>query len=92
MRRRIIEADGQLVQAATATIDDYAMQELREALVMGLRRGQRVEREDAIRQTVQGLGFRRVTDNVRQAFKSAFNSAIRQGLLESEGADVVIRR
>lgn len=92
VRRRVIEADGELVRAATTTIDDYSMEELRDALVMGLRRGQRVEREEAMRQTVNGLGFRRVTDNVRAAFKSAFNSAIRQGLLESEGADVVVRR
>ena len=92
VRRRVIEVDGQQVQAATNSIDDYAMEELRDALVMGLGRGQQIDRDEAIRQTIRSLGFIRVTDAVRAAFKSVFNSAIRQGLLESGGSDVVARR
>ena len=44
-----------------------------------------------IRTAIRSLGFARVTDNVRETMKSAFNSAIRQGLLERKGADQVWR-
>ena len=92
VRRRVIEAEGKLVRAATSRLEDYSLEELREALVGNLRHGQRVDREDAVRTAIRSLGFARVTDNVREAMKSAFNSAIRQGPLEREGTDQVWRR
>jgi len=92
--RRLIEreagnlhhATGCLV-AATRDIGDYSQNERVHALVSGLNRSW-IEREDAIRAGAAYLGFRRVGNNLRDAFKSAINGAIRRGLIEYDGTQI----
>lgn len=86
IRRRIIEADGAAwVRPATTTMADYDLEELRSALCSVMRKGTTYEREDVIQSAAHYLGFRRLTDTIRQPLKSAINSAIRQGILGYEG-------
>jgi len=42
-------------------------------------------RDDAIRAAARRLGFHRTGTQIREAFKSAINGAIRRGLLEYDG-------
>ncbi len=87
IRRQIIEADGAaLVRAGTGTLPDYGLDELRETICAVMRKGTTYEREDVIHALARHLGFARVTDNSRDATKSAINSAIRQGILGYEGS------
>ncbi len=48
-------------------------------------------RDDAIRTAARRLGFRRTGKQIRDAFKSVINGAIRRGLLEYDG-DSIRRR
>jgi hypothetical protein len=87
IRRRIIETDGQhLVRPGTTTMEDYALDELREFVASVMRKGPRYDRDDVITAVARTLGFARVTDTSRDAIKSAINSAIRQGILGYEGS------
>jgi hypothetical protein len=43
------------------------------------------DQEDAIRAAARHLGFRRTGSAIQEAFKSAINGAIRQGLIERDG-------
>jgi TPR repeat protein len=90
IRRRIIESDGDLVRLVAATIEQYELEDLRNTLCSVMRPGRKYEREEVIPSFVRYLGFARVTDTMRQAMKSAMNSAIRQGSLAYEG-DVIWR-
>ncbi|CAN5478777.1 hypothetical protein BH20ACI3_BH20ACI3_02160 [soil metagenome] len=66
------------------TINDYSRDELVNALLKGM--GKKWwTRDDAIRDAARRLGFRRTGRQIRDAFKSAINGAIRRGLLEYEG-------
>jgi hypothetical protein len=47
-----------------------------------------IDRDDAIRQAVRYLGFRRTGSVIRQAFRSAINSAFRCGELKRDGGMV----
>jgi hypothetical protein len=47
-------------------------------------------RHDAIRAAARRIGFSRIGRQIRDAFKSAVNGAIRRGLLEYDG--LFIRR
>lgn len=86
IRRGIIEDDAGLVRAATTTMNDYSLEELRTALCSVMRKGTNYEREEATYAVARHLGFARVTDSVRDSIKSAINSAIRQGILGYEGS------
>jgi hypothetical protein len=86
IRRKIIEADGMMVRPGAATMDQYGLEELRDALCSNMRKGTRYEREDVIHAVASYLGFARLTDTSRDALKSAINSAIRQGILGYEGS------
>jgi len=44
-----------------------------------------IDREDAIREAARHLGFRRTGRQIRDAFKSAINGAIRRGRMEYDG-------
>jgi hypothetical protein len=50
-----------------------------------MQKGTGYERDDVIHALARHLGFARVTDNSRDALKSAINSAIRHGVLGYEG-------
>jgi hypothetical protein len=86
IRRKIIEADGQLVRPGAATMDQYGLEQLRDALCSVMRKGTRYKRLDVIHAVASYLGFARLTDTSRDALKSAINSAIRQGILGYEGS------
>jgi Eco57I restriction-modification methylase/restriction-modification enzyme MmeI-like protein len=86
IRRGIIEDDAGLVRPATATMNDYSLEELRTALCSVMRKGTNYEREEATYAVARHLGFARVTDSVREAIKSAINSGIRQGTLGCEAS------
>ena len=94
LRLRVLErtpgnlrrATGEL-RLATRTIGDFSQIERVEALVAITNR-KWMERDDAIRAAAGHLGFRRVRNNIRDAFKTAINGAIRRGLLEYEGSQI----
>jgi len=92
IRRKIIESEGTQVRASTTTMADYALDDLREAFVSVMRIGTRYEREDVIRAIASYLGFSNLTTTIQDAMKSAFNSGIRQGLLDAEGSSVIWRK
>lgn len=85
LRRRIVEADGDQLRAATSTLADYTLDELRDSFISIMRKGTRYEREELMHSLVVHLGYERLTDTSREVIKSAFNSAIRQGVLGYEG-------
>ena len=89
IRRHIINRDKGVISLECATIDDYSRDELIGTLfaAMGTTWW---DREDAIRTAAHRLGFRRTGSQIRKAFKSAINGAIRRGLLEYD--DHMIRR
>jgi hypothetical protein len=86
IRRRIVEADGDIVRGATSQMADYSREDLRDAFCSVMRKGSTYEREDIIYAVARHLGFARVAETVREPIKSAINSAIRQGLLSYEGS------
>lgn len=90
IQRKIIESDGDLVRLGAATTEQYDLENLRNALCSVMRSGRKYEREEVIYAVTRYLGFACVTDTMRQAMKSAINSAIRQGSLVYEG-DVIWR-
>ena len=65
-------------------INDYSRDELISALLKGMAK-KWWTRDDAIRAATRRLGFRRTGRQIRDAFKSAINGAIRRGLLEYDG-------
>jgi hypothetical protein len=89
IRRHIIDRHKGIISIECSTIEAYTRYELIETLlaVMG---SSWWEREDAIRAAARRLGFRRTGSQIRKAFKSAINGAIRRGLLEYD--DHIIRR
>jgi hypothetical protein len=83
-KRRIIRNTGAAWTIDCRAINDYARDDLIEALLNAMGRPW-VEREDAIRAAARHLGFRRTGSQIRDAFKSAINGAIRRGLLKYDG-------
>jgi hypothetical protein len=86
-KRRIIRKAGAAWAIDCRSITDYGRDDLVEALLNAMGRTW-WEREDAIRAAARHLGFRRTGRQIRDAFKSAINGAIRRGLLEYAGADI----
>jgi hypothetical protein len=89
IRRHIINRDKGVISLECATIDDYNRDKLIGTLLAAMGTTWWV-REDAIRAAAHRLGFRRTGSQIRKAFKSAINGAIRRGLLEYD--DHIIRR
>lgn len=85
IRRQLFERDGDYIRLLTNSITDYTRDELRDVVCSVMRKRSTYEREDVIYSVAHHLGFRRVTENARNAVKSAINSGIRQGLLGYEG-------
>lgn len=88
-RRHIINRDKGVISLECATIDDYNRDELIGTLLAAMGTSW-WGRQDAIRAAAHRLGFRRTGSQIRKAFKSAINGAIRRGLLEYD--DHIIRR
>ncbi|MCI0391376.1 MAG: BREX-1 system adenine-specific DNA-methyltransferase PglX [Acidobacteria bacterium] len=91
VRRGIVATDGRdLVGPSTGSMDDYTLEELREVFTSVMRLSRNYQREEVICAVAEYLGFSRVSVTTRQSIKSAFNSAIRQGILGYEG-DIIWR-
>ncbi len=89
IRRHIIGTDGgQTVWPETRTMDSFDRDELVETFRSVMRKGTRYEREDIYRAVANHLGFRRLTDTVREPIKSAINGGIRRGVLGYEGNEL----
>jgi Type I restriction modification DNA specificity domain len=85
IRRKIIAADGELVCLHTPSMETYERDELVDAFHSVMRKNVSYEREDVIRALANHLGFRRISDTVREPIKSAINAAIRRGVLRYQG-------
>lgn len=85
IRRKIIATYGELVCLHTPSMETYERDELIDAFHSVMRKNLSYEREDVIRSLANHLGFRRLTDTVREPIKSAINAAIRRGVLDYKG-------
>lgn len=83
VRRDILVNDGSTLQLATRSIDDYSREQLVKFMMAEMSGWW--EQDELVRQSARYLGFRRAGSKIVTAFKSAINSAIRQGLLERSG-------
>jgi hypothetical protein len=87
IRRHIVVTDGpHLIHAGASTMADYDLEELRESFRSVMRKATRYDRDDVTSALARYLGFVRLTETVRQAIKSAINSAIRHGILGYDGS------
>jgi hypothetical protein len=84
VRRYILYRDGDRLYLDCRHISYYPRARLRNALVSAIGYTW-TEQSEAIRQAAHYLGFRRAGPAIHQAFISAINGAIRQGLLERDG-------
>jgi hypothetical protein len=85
--RGIIKTEQGILRLNSRSIDDYSRDSLKGFLlsVMGTTWW---DQDDAIRAAARHLGFRRTGSAIQEAFKSAINGAIRQGLIEREGSNI----
>ena len=88
LRRRILESDSDHLRIATPSISDYETDELVNALRLIIRKGQIASREETIREVALQLGFRRITEQIRNAIKNAMRAAIRRGALEGHRENI----
>jgi hypothetical protein len=88
IRRKIIEAEGDMVRIGAATMAEYELEELRATLCSVMRPGRTYERQEVIHAVARYLGFVRVTDTVLQPIRTAINSSIRQGILGHAGDEL----
>jgi len=88
IRRQPFERDGDYIRLLTNSLADYSRDELRDVVCSVMRKRSAYERDDVIYAVAHYLGFRRVTENARNAVKSAINSGIRQGLFGYEGTEI----
>ena len=90
--RRIAERqeDGSL-SSGPRTLDAYSRDELIEVIPSVLRKGQGLDRDDLMRAILQHLAFQRLTEPAQEALKSALNGAIRRGVIEVSGPNLVRR-
>lgn len=84
VRRGVLDNEGGRYRILCRNIGEYQPAFLREMFLAAIGRGW-WDREDAIVEAARFLGFRRTGPEIRRAFKSAINSAIRAGLLERDG-------
>ena len=86
IRRGIVASDGaDDVRAATTTMADYSRDDLVGFIMSVTRKGTAYTYEEVIQAVASHVGFRRVTDGVREPIKSAINAAIRRGILGHQG-------
>ena len=88
VRRGILANERGLLEMDCRAIDDYPRDLLVEYLLAAMG-GVWCQRADAITTTARYLGFRRTGKKIAAALKSAINSAIRRGLLERGGPDLI---
>jgi hypothetical protein len=85
-RRGILATERDEVWLATPSFSDYTVDKLVDEIKGSMLAKGEYEREDVTRNVANNLGFRRVTDSVRETMKSAFNAAIRRGVLGRKGS------
>ena len=93
VRRGILDRTAGLYALLCQHIGQYDPNFLREQFLASLGSRDRNphawnDREEAIRETARFLGFRRTGQTIQKAFRSAINSAIRRGELESDGSAI----
>lgn len=86
VRRGILDNTGGQLSLMCRSIDQYSRDHLVEMLLAAMGAGW-WDREDAIVAATRHLGFRRTGANIRAAFKSAINAALRRGLIEADGSN-----
>jgi len=84
IRRGIVEADGEWVRSATRSIDDYSRDALIDTLHSVMQSGKLYDREAVIRAAGEHLGFSKVNDRIRGAFRSAIRKGVRTGKIISD--------
>ncbi|HEY3964574.1 MAG TPA: hypothetical protein VGM05_08510, partial [Planctomycetaceae bacterium] len=84
VRRRILDNAGGRFTLLCRSIDDYTRDDLVELFLAAIGQGW-WEREEAIVAAARHLGFRRTGTNIRAAFKSVINAALRRELIEADG-------
>ena len=88
VRRRIIDAEGQIVWLATPAMADYTRDELVRTIYSVTPRNQWQEREDIIRAAAEYLGFRRLHETVSGPIQKALRYLIREKVMEREGTQI----
>jgi hypothetical protein len=88
VRRGILTSDGGMYALAARSGSDDTRDELVERLCAAI--GQSwTDREEAMRLVARHLGFQKAGSAFKQAMKSAINAAIRRGLIESRGTEIL---
>ena len=90
VRRGVLDNSAGQFSLLCRTIDGYTRDHLVDILLAAIGPAW-CDREEAIVAAARHLGFRRTGTNIRTAFKSATNAAIRRGLIEADG-QIRIRR
>lgn len=88
--RRSLNVSNLTIEASNRTIDEINRDEIMAAIRDVFKTGESLDPDIAITDIARVLGFRRTGSQIRKAFKSAINGAIRRGLLEYN--DHIIRR
>jgi hypothetical protein len=90
VRRGILGKDRNEFRLLCRSVDEYELDHLVQMLVAAMGSGWQ-SRDDATTATARHLGFRRTGSKIVAAFKSAINAAIRRGLIERDGSDLIRR-
>ena len=88
VRRGILANDRGELRLLCRSIDQYERDHLVEMLVAAMGSAWQT-REEAMTAAARHLGFLRTGSNIRSAFKSAINAAIRRGLVERDGQELI---
>jgi hypothetical protein len=90
VRRGVLENDRGQYALLCRSMDEYELDHLVAMLTAAMGTAWQ-SREEAMVATARHLGFRRTGGNIRAAVTSAINAAIRRGLIERDGAEMVRR-
>jgi hypothetical protein len=88
IRRQIVAREGEYLVLATPLFRQYELSFLVKTMRAVMRPGYEYEREEVVRLVSRYLGFTYPTRSIFEQMKSAFNSAIRQGLLQYQGGTI----
>jgi hypothetical protein len=90
VRRGILDNAGGQFTLLCRAVDQYTRDHLVDILLAALGQGW-CDRDEAIVAAARHIGFRRTGPNIRTAFKSAINAALRRGLIEPDGPSRIRR-
>lgn len=94
VRRGILQNEGGQLSLHCRGINDYDRAFLKELFLAAINQNGKVwlERDEAIRLFARWLGFRRAGSIIQSKAASLMNGLIREGLLETDGAEKIRRR